>query len=462
MNKKYYVEKNVPNIVAPYKHNCEHLLGTFLDHTHYDTLVTESCNFYQPSFCRSVNEEKTCPHNPKLECSTCSKGIDEDNIVFVFRKNFFTQEEMDGALEGLSGAANLSQNRGLAAGTKAVGGKRDWVTDEQYDILSYFSNEEEYEEVLNVDRIEEIRSKYRGKEIISSRGKIWNKTIGKDFVFDKWVEEVKHLHKKDQIEKVKEIYKHISGTTYANAVHSGIAGWYDRYIRIPYGRATSYTEHNFETFKKAYPFLQKLSWAFSELLPKRYAVQKSCIDRIDPRFHVPDTVFTTITVNKSFRTAAHLDAGDLHSGFSNLTVVSNGKKYSGGILVAPEFRAAVDVRPGDLLLINNHAIIHGNTPIVLEEEGADRYSVVSYFRYNMLELGSKEYEDARHDFVKERKENESHPLWRPFWNGVSEHMFESEEWYNYLKDKLGEETLLKYHPEINNGNKLSTNDNLLF
>lgn len=229
-------------------------------------------------------------------------------------------------------------------------------------------------------------------------------------------------------------------------VYSGVAGWMDRYPRIPYGRATSYTEHNLEKFKLAYPFFQKLSKAFSELLPRRYGVQKSCVDKIDPAFHVPDTVFTTITVNKSFRTAAHRDAGDLHEGFSNLSVITNGKKYSGGMLVLPEFRVAVNVRPGDLLLINNHGGIHGNTPIVLEEEDADRYSVVCYFRENMLQLGSKEYEDTRFNFVEDRRTNQEHKEWRPLWNGISPGMWDSLEWYEYLKENLGEEVLQKYHP----------------
>ena len=106
-----------------------------------------------------------------------------------------------------------------------------------------------------------------------------------------------------------------------------------------------------------------------------------------------DTPFTTVTVNKNFRTAAHRDAGDLHEGFSNLTVVAKGdQQWTGGYLVLPEFRVAINIRPGDLLLINNHAGIHGNTEL-LPPEGKtladmERISLVCYFRENMLKLGS--------------------------------------------------------------------------
>jgi hypothetical protein len=143
-------------------------------------------------------------------------------------------------------------------------------------------------------------------------------------------------------------------------------------------------------------------------------------------------VFTTVTVNKSFRTAAHRDAGDLDSGLSNLLVVGSGD-YTGGYLIFPEYRVAVNVRPGDLLLVNNHEIIHANTPIVLNNPQAERISLVCYFREKMLELKSWEYEQLRRQFVDDRRLNQKHPLWRPLWNGVSASMWDSQEWLDYMK-----------------------------
>jgi hypothetical protein len=67
----------------------------------------------------------------------------------------------------------------------------------------------------------------------------------------------------------------------------------------------------------------------------------------------------------------------------------------------------------------------------------------------MLELGSFEYEDTRYNFVESRRLNKEHPLWKPLWNGVSESMWDSQEWYDYCEEKLGREELLKYHPEAN-------------
>lgn len=158
-------------------------------------------------------------------------------------------------------------------------------------------------------------------------------------------------------------------------------------------------------------------------------------------------MFTTITVNKTFRTAAHRDAGDFSNGLSNLLVLSNNGNYSGGYLILPEVRVAVNVRPGDLLLVNNHEYIHGNTPIELHDETAERISLVCYLREKMLELGTKEYEDHRYNYVESRRKNPEHPLQRYLWNGISEGMWEEQEWFDYLRKHGGEEMLNKYHPK---------------
>jgi hypothetical protein len=308
------------------------------------------------------------------------------------------------------------------------------------------------------DPVEQIKAAHAGKKPSpSNRNNVWGiSTVKKDnFDFTSWVEQTKGLPEPEMIaEANKVIKKYVCATTYANGVMSGIAGWYDRYPRIPYGRSTSYTAREPEKFAMAYPFLQSLAKGFKELLPWRYNNQMEAAKKVDPRFLVPETPFTTITVNKTFRTAAHYDAGDLDSGLSNLLVLSNNGNYSGGYLIAPEYRVAVNVRPGDLLLINNHEVMHGNTPITLHDEEAERVSLVCYFREKMLELGSKEYEDCRFDFVESRRLNKEHPENRPLWNGVSAGMWQSKEWYDFCERNLGREELLKYHPEAEEQNSL--------
>ena len=418
-------------IIAKPKIDCNDLLGQFLDESNYDVLIEEDTDCFFHDY--EDYEQK------------------EQRVAFKFRKNYFSKQEQEQAYIGLREAATQSQNRGLAAGPK--GDKcmgREWVTETQLRLLDFFKKEPENTAVPIViaDEVERIKEQY--KDVESTRGLVWLSAKVKEdnFDFNTWLSQVINLPVAQRKQETNDILgDYISDTTYANPVFSGIAGWFDRYPRIPYGRATSYTQNSFEKFKMSFPFLQSLNRGFKDLLPWRWQNQKSAIDKIDPAFYVSDTVFTTITVNKTFRTAAHYDAGDFSDGLSNLLVLSNNGNYSGGYLVFPEYRIAVNVRPGDLLLVNNHEIMHGNTPIVTHDEEAERISLVCYLREKMLELGSKEYEDHRFNYVESRRKNPEHPKQRRLWNGISEGMWTEQEWYDYLERHGGREMVEKYHPE---------------
>jgi hypothetical protein len=448
-------------IVADRKYDCSHLEGQFLDESHYDILVEEDADVYMPANC-DIATQAEC--GTGKDCAGCDKGTDELRIAFKFRKNYFTKEEQDAAYAGLREAAVETQNRGMAAGPRGEKlGNREWVTEYEYDVIDYFSNPSA--NLFGEDPIEEIRAQHKGKkEQPSTRNNVWGiQAVKKDgFDFEAWVDATKKLSNDEmKAEADRVVKKYVCSTTYANGVFSGIAGWFDRYPRIPYGRATSYTAREPEKFAMAFPFLQTLAKGFKELLPWRYNNQMEAAKKIDQGFLVPGTPFTTITVNKSFRTAAHFDAGDLSTGLSNLLVLSNNGNYEGCYLVAPEYRVAVNVRPGDLLLINNHEVLHGNTPIKFLDEEAERISLVCYFREKMLELGSKAYEDCRYEYVESRRLNKEHPghknedgSARHLWNGVSQGMWEDKEWYDYCERKLGTEELHKYHPQSIKSNSL--------
>ena len=447
----------VRTIVAEKKYDCKDLLGGFIDERHYDLLIEEDCDVYMPPDCDiTVSSDCDVPD----DCATCTKSKSEKKIVFKFRKNYFSEKEQQMAYEGLRGAVIRTENRGVASGIRDAGTDesvdmhcRQWVTNYQDEMLSAVLGDTSIS-LDGTDVIDEINAKYptdEDKNRAGGKGKNASWVIYKYrngvFVFADWVESIIPMSKEDRIKSANDIMKMTSDSTYGAAVYSGIAGWFDRYPRIPYGRATSYTRDHFEKFKMSFPFLKSLSKGFKEMMPKRYANQMEVAKKIDPEFLVPGTPFTTITVNKTFRTAAHYDAGDFTEGLSNLLVLSNDGKFTGGYLIAPEYRIAVNVRPGDLLLINNHEVMHGNTPIVCEE-GSERISLVVYFREKMLELGSKEYEDCRYAFIESRRTNKDHPLQRKLWNGVSPGCFLSDDWKDYLVTNLGVETARKYEPEL--------------
>ena len=436
--------------VAQFKIKDDDVIGKYADKGSYDILVDSDADFYLPT--DNVWHRKSG-----------DVVMDENNIAFKFRKNVFTPEEQRGAYEGLYDAAGESNNRGMAAGPRAEQNlKRDWVTPYQNDVLLHFINRQPGT-ADGSNPLENIRKKHETKKH-ETRGIVWLRSkVESEFgeytnFFPKAIEKMLGmdiLEASNYAKTLKE--KFISGTTYATPLWSGIAGFYGRYPRIPYGRPTAYTEQNLSKFEKSYPFARKLEAEFKRMLPMRWAKQKAFADRLDNKFLIgEDTTFTTITVNtmtkdRNARMACHKDAGSLVPGFSNLTVVTkDGKGWKGGYLVTPEVRAAINVRPGDLLLIDNMRIIHGNTPIEAPDSGEDdflRMSLVYYFREDMDGLGSWDYEKTRRQFVDDRRTNKDHPDWKQHWNGVSPSMWGSEEWYKYLEEKLGQEVLSEYHPE---------------
>lgn len=179
-------------------------------------------------------------------------------------------------------------------------------------------------------------------------------------------------------------------------VPSAIIGAFDSAGHQKYCRLTAWTGANLPQWEMLRPFLQGVARHFEARLPDRYAVQMREVAATYPEWVVPGTPFTTVTVNNTYPTGVHQDAGDLESGFSTLACLRRGS-YTGGQLVFPKYRVALDMRHGDLALIDAHEH-HGNTAIfcecgqrrngMCETCGAERISVVSYFRANMIKCGS--------------------------------------------------------------------------
>jgi Oxygenase domain of the 2OGFeDO superfamily len=165
----------------------------------------------------------------------------------------------------------------------------------------------------------------------------------------------------------------------------GIAGYYSD--RNPDGsglrcRLTAFTANEWEQFQELLPLTRKVAEVFQEYLPERYAVEAAAASRIDPKYVIAGTPFTTVTANLNFQTAAHIDQGDLEGGFGALTMLSSGD-FSGGELVFPRYRVAVRFQITDILLCDVHQV-HGNLPVTGVEGEYARLSLVYYLREQML------------------------------------------------------------------------------
>ena len=181
----------------------------------------------------------------------------------------------------------------------------------------------------------------------------------------------------------------LSKSPKSRAVKSAIIGFSDRYPRIPYCRTTMWTQRNWKEYNNCLEYIKYVDAFFKQHAPARYKIQKKMAEKSSQDFIIKDTAFSTVTVNKNFRTAGHYDNGDLKEGFGNLGVMSKGQ-YDGAITVIPKYGIGLDLKNGDLAIFDVHEL-HGNTETTTKSF-YERISIVCYYREKMIYCGDYEYE----------------------------------------------------------------------
>jgi hypothetical protein len=212
-----------------------------------------------------------------------------------------------------------------------------------------------------------------------------------------------------------------SGSVRANAggkrsrsmpVMSGVMGAMDPAGTRHYCRLTTFTRDHIDQWEGLHPMLQHIASQMQQHVPERWMEQVAVANKTHPDWVVPDTPFTTITVNNSYSTGVHTDKGDLDAGFSCLAVLRDGD-YSGGWICFPEYRVGVDMQHGDLLLMDAHQW-HGNTKMICKCGqvlsagpcmlcGSQRISVVCYYRTKMQSCSSSTAESRKRAEQMERR-----------------------------------------------------------
>ena len=152
-----------------------------------------------------------------------------------------------------------------------------------------------------------------------------------------------------------------------NQVASNPVGFYEasnNFSKLPC-RLTHFTRCNFKKYNEGLPFIQRIDQLFQELIPNAHMKQLERANLTD-NFKIPNTSFSTVTINRNFRTALHRDAGDFKGGFGNLTVIERGK-YHGGYTVFPQFGIGIDLRNNDFVAMDVHQW-HSNTKLYETDE----------------------------------------------------------------------------------------------
>ena len=173
----------------------------------------------------------------------------------------------------------------------------------------------------------------------------------------------------------------VSNITVGNKVESGSVGFMDSGAMVKYCRKTAFAKNYFDKYKSGIPFVKFVDDKYKELCPNHYAKQKAIAQGTNQNYIIADTSFTTVTVNKNFRTAVHQDAGDYPDGFGNLIAYREGN-WTGGYFCLPQYKVAIDLQNTDILFVDVHKW-HGNTDFINTEQDWLRISFVIYYREYM-------------------------------------------------------------------------------
>jgi len=272
-----------------------------------------------------------------------------EKLLLKYRKNQISDELCDLGWNSYKTLAKPSRGRGASAGPihqeGQYFGKRSLVHTKKWSTGYLKPEGKLLKEELDLLTLEDVKGKALELEIV-----------------------VKDDDTKDII--IYNIVKATNGVSSMkinNQVASNPIGFYEEsknFAKLPC-RLTHFTRTNYDKYQEGLPFIQKINQCFKKLIPESHKKQL-CKASEKCHLQIPKTCFSTITINRNFRTALHRDAGDFKEGFGNLTVIERGK-YHGGYTCFPQFGIGIDVRRGDFLAMDVHEW-HTNTPIYETEE----------------------------------------------------------------------------------------------
>ena len=171
-----------------------------------------------------------------------------------------------------------------------------------------------------------------------------------------------------------------------NNVFSSVLGYFDAtpFMKLPC-RLTSYTMRYWKYYKHGLPFIRAIDTCFKTLVPDRHELQKKAAEE-KPLLHIPETAFSSVTINRNFRTALHRDAGDFKDGYGNLSVIERGY-YHGGYTLFPQYNIGFNVRTGDFLAMDVHEW-HCNTELYETEDDKKKNKDLERIHKDDIETGT--------------------------------------------------------------------------
>ena len=187
----------------------------------------------------------------------------------------------------------------------------------------------------------------------------------------------------------------ICGRCQSNAVRCGCAGYFDAVAGLPC-RMVGWSTKNPEKHEALKELCEEIAETHKKNEPKSYEYQMS---KSHKDYLMGASPYSTLTLNYDFRTAAHIDRGDLLNSLSTLTILEEiENNYEGCYLGLPEYKIAFNIKSGDTLIFDAHEY-HANTEMkvlsdklpkddLTGEHFGGRISIVAYLRNRISECPS--------------------------------------------------------------------------
>jgi len=273
-----------------------------------------------------------------------------EKLLLKFRKKVISDKLIDIGWKSYKDLAKASRGRGASAGQinpeSDYWKKRKLVKTKKWSTGYLNPKGNEMYEKFNEMSLEELFNLCLSEELLKEK----NDSSKEDLIMFL-------ISKKGGVSKMK----------VNNQVASNPIGFYEagkNFADLPC-RLTHFTRTNFEKYNQGLKFIQRIDTIFKKLIPDAHERQLQRANT-KPHLKIPKTSFSTVTINRNFRTALHRDAGDFRGGFGNLTVIERGK-YHGGYTVFPQFGVGINLRNNDFVAMDVHQW-HSNTPMYETEE----------------------------------------------------------------------------------------------
>lgn len=194
-----------------------------------------------------------------------------------------------------------------------------------------------------------------------------------------------------------------SGTNGGISPETGIVGYYD-YLSNPTPkkcRETEFMRKHWTLIEDGCSeFLSSINTLYCKSAPAHFKIQEKVIPQ---SYQLFGTVFSTVTVNRNFRTAPHTDKGDFKSGLAALCVVKG--NFTGCHLAIPKIGKAFELKVGDVLFFDA-SLLHGNTEVSSRKTSWERISVVCYLRNGLMsEVCDAERRKQLNNFLAQKLED---------------------------------------------------------